>query len=218
MCGGAERRRKHSLDKRGRPYPWSVKMPRRRVGLALGLSLCLSCSAIQHGPSYDSTPFGSVAKADFGWATKTRSGVTFTDGLTVLQNSVDKPLTLVDVQFEDGEPGLDLVGAKVAGLDRAIGGYEMLPSFPPKSTPPGVVLGPLSGLQGYVIPPGGAYATKGVELLLGVRRTVAGRASRRALIVTYKVDGKTGKARLKSSLTVCDAAQSAPCAQQFSDK
>ncbi len=152
---------------------------------------------------YDNGPFGQV-DAVYGWSVGASAGTVFTDGLHVLQNLGDRPVRLVDVEFEAGEPGLELVGAKVAGLDRAIGGYQMLPSFPPVSTPPSVELGPLSEFEGYVIPPGGEYRTHGAELLLGVRKNVQGRASRRALLITYEVDGERAVARMVGALAVCE--------------
>lgn len=153
---------------------------------------------------YDNGPFGHT-DSSYGWSIGVSKGEVFTDGFHVLQNLGDRPVRLIRVEFEDGEPGLEMVGAKVAGLDRAIGSYQMLPSFPPVNQPPEVELGPLSPLEGYVIPPGGEYRTHGVELLLGVRKTVDGRATRKALLITYEVDGKRSVARMAGELVTCEA-------------
>lgn len=165
------------------------------------------------GDEYDNGPFGH-ADSSYGWSIGASKGTVFTDGFHVLQNLGDRPIRLVSVAFEEGEPGLELVGAKVAGVDRAIGAYQMLPSFPPVSDPPEVDLGPLKALEGYVIPPGGEYRTHGVELLLGVRKKVEGRASRRALLITYEVDGKRAVARMVGELVACEAA---PCHEDAPD-
>jgi hypothetical protein len=169
------------------------------------------------GPDYDNGPFGH-ADASYGWSIGVEKGVVFTDGFHVLQNLGDRPVRLISVAFEDGEPGLRLEGAKVAGLDRAIGAYQMLPSFPPVSSRPDVDLGPLADFEGYVIPPGGDYATHGVELLLGVRKVVEGRASRRALLVTYDVDGERAVARMVGALAVCEAERKSSCPHESGER
>lgn len=206
-----------------RPYHPTVKRRRHRLLVALSLLFAASlagCNTVGAGlqPSYDNGPFGSLGESASGWTTGAEPGSTFTDGSLVIQNHGSKPVRLVDVQFEDGEPGLDLLGAKVAGLERAIGSYQMLPSFPPVSRPPEVLLGPLSGLRDYVLPAGGEYMTKGVEVLLGVRKSATGRASRQAVLLTYEIDGKQAVARMVSTLAVCDAADRESCPQEYSDR
>jgi hypothetical protein len=135
--------------------------------------------------------------------------------MTVLQNVGGRPVRLIGVRFEPGERGLQLVGAMVAGTGRAGGSYQSLPSFPPVSTPPTVALGPLSSVRGYTIGAGEPYATHGVELLLGVRKSVAGRATRRALLVDYEVDGVRAVERIPSTLAVCELARKSTCPQEY---
>ena len=177
---------------------------------ALGAALVVAVTAgiARQGDAYSNGPFGH-AGSSYGSSYGAAKGAVFTDGMHILQNLGERPVRLINVRFEEGEPGLELVGAKVAGLDRAIGSYQRLPSFPPAVSQPDVVLGPLVDLEGYVIPPGGEYSTKGVELLLGIRKTVEGRASRRALLITYDVDGERAVARMVGALTVCEAGRNA---------
>jgi hypothetical protein len=183
------------------------------AGLAAAVASVLAAGITRAtGDDYDNGPFGHT-DSSYGWSIGAGKGDVFTDGMHVLQNLGDRPVRLVSVAFEDGEPGLELVGAKVAGLDRAIGSYQMLPSFPPVSSPPDVDLGPLKDLAGYVIPAGGEYRTHGVELLLGVRKDVDGRASRRALLITYEVDGERAVARMVGELVVCPAGRNS-CADE----
>lgn len=176
---------------------------RRRHAAACGAVLAVAVTtavAVSRDDAYSNGPFGH-ADSSYGSSYGVAQGAVFTDGMHVLQNLGDRPVRLIGVRFEDGEPGLELIGAEVAGLERAIGSYQRLPSYPPVQDPPDVDLGPLVALEGFVIPPGGEYATKGVELLLGIRKTVAGRATRRALLITYEVDGDRAVARTVGS---CD--------------
>lgn len=186
---------------------------RRRLLLAsvvaAGIAVTGTAALPWSRDTYDNGPFGN-ADAAYGWSTGAERGEVFTDGLHVLQNMGDRPVRLLGVSFEDGEPGLILAGAKVAGLDRTIGSYQQLPSFPP-AAPPDVDFGPLAELEGYVIPPGKEYATRGVELLLGVRKEVDGRATRRALLITYEVDGDRKVARMVGALAVCEETRKASC-------
>lgn len=173
---------------------------------------------LQRGPSYDNGPFGALGGAASGWSTGVAPGTTFTDGSLVLQNHTSEALTLINARFAHGAPGLEQVGAKVAGIDRAIGSYQMLPSFPPSNRPPDVVLGLLADLEGYVIPAGGEYVTHGVEVLFGIKKVSPGRATRRAVLVTYEIDGRRAVARIVSTLAVCDADKRTSCSPEYADE
>ncbi len=171
------------------------------VGAAITAFALISC-----GGSGDGGPFG-VQGAAYGWSTGVAINDVFTDGLTVLQNQLDRPVRIVDVRMESGEPGLELVGVKIAGLERAIGAHQLLPGFPPEDAS----LGPLADPSGYMMPSDDQHATKGVELLLGIRKVVPGRATRTAVLVTYEIDGQRDVARIASTLAVCEPERKTSC-------
>ena len=179
--------------------------------LLAGVSL-LAASCGGEGGAAPSQPFG-FASTQTGFAVKKAQRKVFTDGSLPLQNTGDRPVRIVDVELEDGAPGLELVGAMIAGLDRKVGTTQIIDEYPPR----GADLGPLQEAKGFVIPAGPRYAGGGVELLLGIRKTVPGRATRRAVVVTYEVNGKRGKARFGYTLAVCDPASVGECPQEFGD-
>lgn len=185
--------------------------------MAAGVVVCSVALAGSRPSGYDNSPFGQLGEAAYGWSSGAEQGVVLTDGMLVLQNHSGRPVRLLSVAFEPGQPGLELVGAKVAGLDRAIGSYQQLPSFPPVDDAPDVVLGELADLHGYVIPPGGEYTTHGVELLLGVRKTVPGRATRRAVLVTYEMGSRRAVARFGSTIALCEPARARSCPPEYGD-
>lgn len=171
------------------------------AGTALALGACQAPGA--------SDPF-RLEGVSFGSAVKARQGVPFTDGLTVLQNHGDEPVRLLSLR-QEGASGLQLLGVQIAGLARSIGSQQQVATYPPTGLPPERSLGPLVDLSGYVVPPGRESADKGVELLIGLRKTTVQRATREALRLTYEVDGHRRTLRVRSALTVCDAADPRVC-------
>jgi hypothetical protein len=191
-------------------------MALRRWSSALAMALAAGCAASTATPVPESGPFAQPPP--YGFATGVAVRTVFTDGMTVLQNVSGKPVRLIRIRFDPGERGLELVGEMVAGTGRAAGSYQSLPSFPPASTPPSVVLGPLSEVRGHVVGAGEQYATHGVELLLGVRKAAPGRATRRALLVDYEVDGVRATQGIPSTLAVCELARKSTCPQEYGDE
>ena len=69
----------------------------------------------------------------------------------------------------------------------------------------------------YVVPSDDQHATKGVELLLGIRKVVPGRATRTAVLVTYEIDGRRDVARIASTLAVCEPERKTSCPQEYGE-
>lgn len=134
-----------------------------------------------------------------GWATTGAVGDTFTDGMELLRLGGDQSAVIEDVRLV-GDEGLELVGAKLAPPERAIGAVQYFETFPPTDDP--VLDADLVDAEGTTITPMGE-AGETWELLLGIRATREGYLVRTAVEVDYSVGDDEFTAVLPGHLAVC---------------
>lgn len=91
---------------------------------ALMAALVVACSPqIPQGSALE-TPGGH------GWETQQKVGTVFTDGFETL-DVVSEPVQVIDVRFEGGDPGLELIGYEIVPPPRHYATIQLLPGFPP---------------------------------------------------------------------------------------
>lgn len=133
---------------------------------------------------------------DHGWETQQKVGAVFTDGFETL-DVVSEPVQVIDVRFEGGEPGLELIGYEIVPPPRTYASIQLLPGFPPKShdlpkarVRSGENLKPDPNRQDY-------------ELLLGVKVVKEGRWVRTGVTVRYRSGEREYVQTLPAELVVC---------------
>lgn len=156
----------------------------------LGMVLVAGCTpSVQPGALLEVPP-------PHGWEAQQNVGSVFTDAFETL-DVVSQPITLTDVRFEGGEPGIELIGYEIVPPGRHYATLQRLPGFPPVSTDlpttrvrPGDELVPDPTRQGY-------------ELLLGVKVAAEGRWVRSGIVVHYRNAGRDYVQTLPAELVVC---------------
>ena len=134
--------------------------------------------------------------SDHGWETQQDLGVVFTDGFETL-DVVSEPVQVIDVRFEGGGPGLELIGYEIVPPPRHYATIQLLPGFPPTSRE----------LPKARVQPGESLVTEpngqGHELLLGVKVAQEGRWVRAGVTIHYRSGGREYVQTLPAELIVC---------------
>ncbi len=136
-----------------------------------------------------------LTPGDHGWETQQKVGGVFTDGFETL-DVVSEPVQVIDVRFEGGEPGLELIGYEIVPPPRAYASIQLLPGFPPKSR----------DLPRARIQPGGVLDDthpQGYQLLLGIKVVQPGRWVRTGVTIHYRSGGGEYVQTLPAELIVC---------------
>ncbi len=167
-----------------------IGRPTRAATVAIVATLVAGCSQqIPQGGAL-ATP------SDHGWETQQSVGAVFTDGFETL-DVVSGPVQVIDVRFEGGDPGLELVGYELVQPPRRYATIQLLPGFPPRSR----------GLPKARVKPGESLDTdpngQGYELLLGIKVVQEGRWVRTGVTVEYRSGGREYVQTLPAELIVC---------------
>lgn len=170
---------------------------------------------------YDSTTVGPHGQLGYplaslppgGFATHAKVGDEFTNGQLIIFDSGDTDLTLVKVTPTLTGSGLRYLGARLAGTGRKLGSTQEEHSFPPTAR----VLGPLQQANGAVLHTGGAWAKRGVEVLLGFKVVGTGRSTVPKVSITYRDHNGEHTASFTSTMAVCTSPKNVKCAQEYGD-
>ena len=142
-----------------------------------------------------------------GWAISVPVGEPFTDGFEALYFDTTSDVRIDAVDIVPGDIGLEVVGVRMAGNDRAAGLVQYFPTFPPESDE----LGPLLDPIGATFPPVPGEIMPHWELLIGLRLTSEERVGRQGLAISYSVDGVAYRETLPAFLAVCPGIDSQRC-------
>lgn len=158
-------------------------MNKRRLVVATAAAVVATLGVTAYsGRRTDGGPM--IAPNPHGWATSDRVGDVFTDGMEIFRLAGDAEAVIEDIRLV-GDEGLELVGAKVAGPDRAIGAIMYNADFPPVDEPD-LRDAVLYDAIGATITPREKHPG-GWELLLGIRATEEGYLVREGVEVDYRV-------------------------------
>ena len=170
-----------------------------RLLAATALAVVAAALGVAAFADTDSRTDGGPLRAPnpHGWSTSNSVGDVFTDGMEVLHLEGNREAVIEDVRLV-GDDGLELVGAKVAGQDRAIGFIQYNADFPPVNDPD---LGDpvlIDAIGATVTPYSGGW-----ELLLGIKATKEGFLVREGVEIDYRVGGEEYTVFREAWLGVC---------------
>lgn len=189
------------------PVSWPARAPVTRAALASLTALLLAACGNQ--PPDPRSPL--VGPGPSGFAHKADVGDVFTNGMVVVRNRGNGPVTLVAVRPELAGSGLTYLGARITDTRRGDGFLQLVDGYPPHDGS----LGPLREADGAVLAEGSRAARWGYELLMGYRVTGRGRSAVRAVTVTYRDAQGEHTERWTQTMAVCVPREPAPCPQEF---
>lgn len=179
---------------------------RRRVAALAGVVLVLIVFGVGWllvGGEGDREDGGPVRVAEGnGLSTSAPVGKQFMFGVPVVYNQGDTPAELEAARFVEATPGMKVVKTYVAGPKRGAEYTASARSWPQRSVTD------LSSLNGYELAPERQKAgQRGAELVFVLQVEKPGRYVTRGAELDYKVDGKSYRRAIPSSLAVCGADQ-----------
>lgn len=171
------------------------------VPLVIGLGAVVAANSGSDRAShdYDSGPVNTGS--DSLTSLPVEVGQVFTFGGIVLENTTEQPAVLERLRVDPPLGSeMTLVDLEVAGRDRRVGYVGSAAEFPPALIPAQA----LRPFEGAVVPgrPGDP-ASRGVEIVMGLKVNRPGEFGFRHVIVDYRIGGKQHRVRLNDGFVAC---------------